>query len=315
RREDGQTAPATSPAIWAVAAQIERENIEPCRIGVGQVPSAPGRRTIRIDGKNSTGTELARRLTIMWLTPAQDRLFTGPAGERRRFLDRFCLVHAPEHGKASLRYEKSRSERNRLLSEGSDDRLWFDALEADMASCGAHIAQARAITVAALKAEINARPLGAFPKAALILNGEAEALFESGAEFLEVEDFIKTNLRIDRAVDRRAGRTLRGVHKADLIASHIGKSMPASDCSTGEQKALLIGLTLAHARAQAERSPILLLDEIAAHLDSERRAALIEELLDLGTQVFMTGTDASLFEAFKGRAQSFHVEGGQVNLA
>ena len=307
--------------LWAVAAHLNTglSTDAPIAIGVGQVPDAPGRRTVRIDGKNSSASQLAHLLSVMWLTPAQDRLFTGPASERRRFLDRFALAHAPEHGKASMRYEKARSERNRLLSDGIDDDLWCDALELDMASFGAHIAQARALTVAELKAEITARPEGPFPKASLWLNGEAEALFESGANLSEVEDFIRIGLAADRRLDRRAGRTLRGVHKSDLRVTHAGKSMPASECSTGEQKALLIGLILAQARAlprcQFGRRPILLLDEIAAHLDIDRRAALIEELLDLKTQVFMTGTDASLFDAFKGRAQSFRVDEGCVQAA
>lgn len=314
-RKDKSEAP-----LWAVAAHLSQSaDDDPVKIGVGQVPGAPRRRSVRVDGKNSTATQLAHLLSVMWLTPAQDRLFTGPAAERRRFLDRFALAHAPEHGKASIRYEKARTERNRLLSEGIDDDLWFDALEADMASFGAHIAQARALTVAELKTEITARPVGEFPKARLWLDGEAEALFESGADLSEVDEFIRTNLAADRRLDRRAGRTLRGVHKSDLIVTHNAKSMPAADCSTGEQKALLIGLSLAQARAlprcQAGRRPILLLDEVAAHLDVHRRAALIEELLDLKTQVFMTGTDASLFDAFAGRAQNFRVDDGQVIAA
>lgn len=301
---------------WAVAAKLRSHSDAPSKIGVGQVPGSAGRRALRIDGKAATGTQLAQKLSVMWLTPAQDRLFTGPASERRQFLDRFCLAHVPAHGQSSLRYEKARSERNRLLSERIADDLWFDALEADMALFGAHIAQARAITAAALRRDIAARPEGAFPKSELILDGEAEALFESGAELEEVERYIAQALKGDRRRDERAGRTLRGVHKADLLVTHAGKQMPASVCSTGEQKALLIGLVLAQARAQAqdqpERSPILLLDEVAAHLDVTRRAALARELLDLGTQVFMTGTDQNLFEAFENSAERFEVKRGRL---
>ncbi len=293
---------------WAVAAQIAEfgEHNPPKilhKVGVGQSPSAPGRRIVRIDGETAAGSELAKLLCIMWLTPAQDRLFTGPAAERRQFLDRLCLAHAPSHGTAALRYEKARSERNRLLSEQSHDALWYDALEADMAKFGAHMAQARAITLRALSDEINARPIGAFPKALIMLDGEAENLFESGADFDDVEDFIKQMLEQDRAIDRRAGRTLRGLHRSDLEVRHAPKNMPAARCSTGEQKALLIGLILAQARAQAQYEPILLLDEVAAHLDPLRRAALADELEDLGTQIFMTGTDRALFDAFEARAQ------------
>ena len=306
RRKDG------IPAIaWGINAQIDDT-----RISVGQVPEYPKRRIIRVDGKNGSGSDLLGLLTLMWLTPAQDRLFTGPASDRRKFLDRFSLVHAPSHGMASLRYEKARSERNRLLSDGITDRGWYDALEADMAIHGAHVAQARAVTVTRLTEEIEARAAAktddVFPKAIVELDGEAEERFQSGLEFEDVESFIKEALATDRPLDQRAGRTLRGIHKSDLRVRHAEKNMPAEDCSTGEQKALLIGLTLAHARAQADKAPILLLDEVAAHLDINRRAALIEELIALGTQVFMTGTDASLFDAFKGRAQMLNVKDGTV---
>jgi len=306
-RRDGDT---TAPA-WGIVATLDTPD-ELVRVSVGQVPEYPRRRAMRIDGKNATGPQLAQLLTQMWLTPAQDRLFTGPASDRRKFLDRFSLVHAPGHGMAALRYERARSERNKLFTDGITDSGWFDALEADMAAQGAHVAQARTITALRLIEEIENRPEGAFPKAIVELDGEAEDMFQSGLDYTDVETFIKEALESDRNIDRRAGRTLRGIHKSDLLVTHAAKNMPAADCSTGEQKALLIGLTLAHARAQADKSPILLLDEVAAHLDVERRAALIEELIDLGTQVFMTGTDASLFEAFDGRAQSFEVRDSAI---
>lgn len=297
---------------WGINAEVNDS-----RISVGQVPEYPKRRIVRLDGKNATGSQLGQLLTLMWLTPAQDRLFTGPASDRRKFLDRFSLVHAPSHGMASLRYEKARSERNRLLSDGITDRGWYDALEADMATQGAHVAKARAITVTRLIEEIESRAAtkdnDVFPKAIVTLEGEAEEQFQSGLAFEDVEASIRETLAAERPLDQRAGRTLRGVHKSDLRVRHCEKNMPAEDCSTGEQKALLIGLTLAHARAQSERAPILLLDEVAAHLDIDRRAALIEELIALGTQIFMTGTDASLFEAFAGRAQMFEVRDGAVS--
>jgi len=238
-RRDGDT----SASAWGINAQIDDT-----RVSVGQVPEYPKRRIVRLDGKNATGTQLGKLLTLMWLTPAQDRLFTGPASDRRKFLDRFSL-----------------------------------AKEDDI-----------------------------FPKAIVALEGDAEEKFQSGLSFEDVEEFIREGLAENRPLDQRAGRTLNGVHKSDLRVRHAEKNMPAADCSTGEQKALLIGLTLAHARAQADKTPILLLDEVAAHLDIDRRAALIEELIALGTQVFMTGTDASLFEAFNGRAQMFEVRDGTV---
>lgn len=304
-----------SNSPWAISARLHHE--DELKIGTGQVPDSPNRRLIRINESNASGTDLANLITLNWLTPAQDRLFTGPESDRRKFLDRLCLVYFADHGRTSIAYEKSRAERNRLLSEGIDDDYWFDALETDLAERGAHIAKARWQTLQKLKDEIEARPETVFPKATIALNGEAEALYEAGAEEIEVAEFIKDALQKDRRIDQRAGRTLRGVHKTALVVTHQEKNMPAADCSTGEQKALLIGLILAHANSQKKLSttgqaPLLLLDEVAAHLDEHRRAALIEELLELDTQVFLTGTDLELFSAFEGRAQIFKVENGEL---
>lgn len=296
---------------WAVAARLGLEDIN---IGTGSIDGAPNRRKMRMDGKTASGPEMAKHISINWLTPAQDRLFTGPASDRRKFFDRLCLIHVASHGRTFLAYEKSRAERGRLFADNIDDVYWFDALETDMAERGAKIALARWQVLEMLRAEISARPEGSFPKADLAIEGEAEALYAAGAEELEVVEYIKTNLAQDRSLDARAGRTLRGVHKSDLVVTHIGKSMPAAHCSTGEQKALLIGLVLAHARSQSDKPPLLLLDEVAAHLDEHRRAALIEELLELNTQVFLTGTDENLFSAFAGRAQVFEVADGKLSL-
>jgi len=301
RKNGEQTAQA-----WGINAIIND-----VKVSVGQIPEQPRRRVMKLDGKSVTGAQLGKALTLMWLTPAQDRLFTGPASDRRKFLDRFSLIHSPSHGFSSLRYEKARSERNRLLSDGITDIGWYEALENDMATHGAKIAQARAFTVSRLIDEIDRRAADKsddiFPKSIVTLDGDAEEQFQSGLSFDDVEDFIREDLAGHRALDQRAGRTLRGVHRSDLRIRHAAKNMAAEDCSTGEQKALLLGLTLAHARAQSDLKPILLLDEVAAHLDIDRRAALIEELITLGTQLFMTGTDAALFEAFNGRAQCFEV--------
>jgi len=308
RRADGSTAPA-----WGITAQLGGLDL-PVKLAVGQVPEHPRRRMVRIDDKTASGTELARYMTMMWLTPAQDRLFVGPSSDRRKFLDRFTLVHTPSHGFASLRYEKLRSERNRLLSEGVNDAFWYDAIETDMAEHGAKIAVARAKTVNLLIAELSDWPDSAFPRASLALEGEAEVHAQNGWDEAEINQFIIQSLSEGRGLDMRAGRTLSGVHRSDFKITHVDKNMPAADCSTGEQKALLISLILAHARAQAEQAPILLLDEVAAHLDVDRRAALIEHLLALGTQLFMTGTDASLFDAFSGRAQVFDVSDHRLSL-
>lgn len=304
-----------SETAWAISARLK--NGDDVKIGTGQLAGAPNRRTIRIDESNASGTDLAKLLTLNWLTPAQDRLFVGPESDRRKFIDRLCLVYFSDHGRTSIAYQKSRAERNRLLSDGINDDYWFDALESDLAERGAGIAKARWQTLIRLQEEITARPQSVFPKAVLALNGEAEDLYLAGGDEIDVAEYIKENLQKDRALDQRAGRTLRGVHKTALVVTHQEKNMPAADCSTGEQKALLIGIILAHANAQKKlatdgQAPILLLDEVAAHLDEHRRAALIEELLQLDTQVFMTGTDLSLFSSFDGRAQIFKVQDGEL---
>ena len=313
-RQDGNT----TTDQWAISVNLAggthgHGDEPPIKIGTGQIPNAPNRRQIRINGENASGTQLAKCLTVNWLTPAQDRLFSGAPAERRKFLDRLCLIHAPAHGRTSLVYEKSRAERGRLFQDNIDDAYWFDAIETDMAEKASLIAKARWQTLCKLQDRIenNSRD-SVFPKAVLTLDGEAENLYANGKGKAEVCELIKAQLQKDRPIDRRAGRTLRGVHKSDLCVSPYGKKYAAAHCSTGEQKALLINLILAHARSQTERKPILLLDEVAAHLDKTRRAALAEELLSLNTQVFMTGTDENLFSALNNRAEMFKVEGGNL---
>ena len=309
RRIDTSICPA-----WGITAKLGGLDL-PVKLAVGQVPEYPKRRTIRIDDKAATGTQLANYMTMMWLTPAQDRLFVGPSSDRRKFLDRFTLAHTPTHGFTSLRYEKLRTERNRLLSDGIDDRGWYEAIETDMADHGAKIALARAQTVNTLIAELSDQPDSAFPQAGLLLDGTAEQHAQNGWSVDEISDFIRSELAGNRAQDMRAGRTLMGIHKTEFRVTHLEKNMPAADCSTGEQKALLISLILAHARAQIAQAPILLLDEVAAHLDVHRRGALIEHLLAIGTQVFMTGTDQGLFDSFKNRADMYEVATGRLHLA
>lgn len=303
RVEGGQTAPA-----WGVNAELD----EGTRISVGQLPDSPRRRAVRINQTNATASQLAELLTVQWLTPVQDRLFAGPESDRRKFLDRLALAFEPSHGVASLRYEKARSERNRLLSDGISDASWYDALEADMAACGARIAKTRVDTIERLREAIMERSASAFPQAEIAIEGTVEALLQDGIYLDDAESDFRERLAETRPIDRRAGRSLTGPHRSEVKVVHQGKAMAAALCSTGEQKALLIGLILAHARAQVTRSPILLLDEVAAHLDSERRRALSEELIDLGLQVFMTGTDQSLFSDFGAQAQWFEVSGGAV---
>ena len=297
---------------WGVAAVVETPDGE-VRVSVGQSPDSPRRRLVRIDGQNTSAVAMADYLSVLWLTPAQDRLFTGPAGERRKFLDRFAMTHTPAHGSNTLRYEQARAERNRLLSDGYRDAAWHRALEADLARYGALIAAARVTTLELLEAEIASRPEGPFPKAEVAIEGEAEGWFAEGASLDDVRARLEERLERARPEELRAGRTLVGPHRSDLLVTHAPKGMPAESCSTGEQKALLIGLVLAHARSHPERMPVLLLDEIAAHLDRARRASLAHELESLGGQVFLTGTDPGLFEAFEDAgARMLEVREGSV---
>ena len=308
RVEGGFSQPA-----WGVNAALHVEAEEdPTRISIGQVPEHPRRRQLKIDGRSATGPELARRLSMLWLTPAQDRLFTGPASDRRKFIDRFALAFTPDHGSNAVRFEKARTERNRLLSDGITDRAWYEAVEADLSKFGAMVAQARTATIQNLQVEIAARET-IFPQSLIGLNGTLEDQFQTGQDLASVADSYRHKLADDRQSDMRAGRTLHGPHRTEVHVTHKMKAMPAALCSTGEQKALLIGLILAQARALSDKAPILLLDEVAAHLDSVRRAALAEELLDLNLQVFMTGTDQNLFSDFKAQAQILNVTAGQLS--
>ena len=275
-----------------------------------------GGRRVRINGAAARSTEdMLEWLRVVWLTPAMDALFTGPAADRRRFLDRLVLAIDPGHGQRALDYEKAMRGRNRLLTEGSRDDRWFDAIETQMAETGVAIAAARAEMVRLLAAMIDKLPdTGPFPQADIGLSGELEAAVAT-APAVDVEERFRRTLVEGRDRDRAAGRTLEGPHRSDLVVRHRPKAMPAELCSTGEQKALLVGIVLSHARLTGEMSgmtPILLLDEIAAHLDGGRRAALFSILEELNCQAFMTGTDASLFSSLKGRAQFLTVDHGTV---
>ena len=275
-----------------------------------------GGRRVRINGASARSAEdMLEWLRVVWLTPAMDALFTGPAADRRRFLDRLVLAIDPGHGQRALDYEKAMRGRNRLLTEGSRDDRWFDAIETQMAETGVAIAAARAEMVRLLAAMIDKLPdTGPFPQADIGLSGDLEAEVAS-APAVDVEERFRQTLADGRDRDRAAGRTLDGPHRSDLVVRHRPKAMPAELCSTGEQKALLVGIVLSHARLTGEMSgmtPILLLDEIAAHLDGGRRAALFSILEDLNCQAFMTGTDAALFSSLKGRAQFLTVDHGTV---
>ncbi len=273
-------------------------------IGTGTQPGAPERRLVRINGATAAATSLAEWVSVLWLTPAMDRLFVDAAGERRRFLDRLTLALSPGHAHHSTRYEAAMRERNRLLADdAAPDPDWLTALEARMAEHGAAIDAARREMVTQLAERLEAQPEGPFARAGLALEG-----WQGDAETLARE------LAAGRRRDAAAGRTLNGPHRADLLVTHLGKNQPAHLCSTGEQKALLLGLVLAHAELVAERiarAPILLLDEVAAHLDPGRRAALFERLAGRG-QVWMTGTEPGLFEAVPGDATHFSLGHGHI---
>ena len=260
-------------------------------------------RSVRIDAKAATQAMLGQICRVLWLVPSMDRLWIETAEGRRRFLDRMALSFFPEHGEAVIAYEKAMRDRNRLLKDQVEDGRWYGAIEAQMAEAGARIDDFRARTVTRLMAAQEGAET-AFPRADLELiagDGTGPDLARLWSE--------------GRRRDMAAGRTLIGPHRADLGAILASKRVAASQCSTGEQKALLISLILANARALAAdlgRAPVVLLDEVAAHLDAARRAALYDEICALGAQAIMTGTEPALFDSLGERAQSFAVseEGG-----
>lgn len=282
----------------------------------GGEAAGEGGRKVRINGAPARSADaMLEWLRVVWLTPAMDGLFPGPAADRRRFLDRLVLAIDPGHGQRAIDYEKAMRGRNRLLTEGSRDGAWFDAIEMQMAETGVAIAAARAELVRLLAAMIDRLPSsGPFPQADISLFGDLESDVATSPA-VDVEERYRAALADGRERDRAAGRTLDGPHRSDLLVRHRPKAMPAELCSTGEQKALLVGIVLSHARLTGEMSgmtPILLLDEIAAHLDAGRRAALFSILEELNCQAFMTGTDAALFSSLRGRAQFLTVDHGTV---
>ncbi len=307
---------------WAVAARV----VTPGRvldIGTGQQASVGtgSGRIVRIDGETQSGSGvLADFVEIVWLTPQFDGLFTGPAGDRRRFLDRLILTFDPGYRLRIGHFERAMRSRNRLLEDGVRDPSRFGGLEHIMAETGVAVAAARVETVSALAAAIQRRrerePSNPFPWADITISGEIERDL-AVMPAVDVEDAYLIRLAQGRERDRAAGRALSGPHLADLVVVHGPKSMPARLCSTGEQKALLVGLVLAHAELLARHrggaAPILLLDEIAAHLDAQRRAALFAEILQLGTQAWMTGTDRQPFAALENSAHFLDL--GDVQMA
>jgi DNA replication and repair protein RecF len=298
---------------WAVAATIETE-LGPTDIGTGAL--ADGGRRVRINGANARSIEaMSDYMRVLWLTPAMDGLFSGPAGERRRFLDRLVTTLIPSHSSAVTDFEKAMRQRNKLLEEGGDAR-WLSAVEAQMAQFGASVHLNRTDSLQHLQALIvESVDEGNFPAAQLSLTPLFEDVGIPGTS-VELEGLLAQRWHDLRGLDRAAGRTTSGPHRVDLEVMHSQKAMPAALGSTGEQKALLIGLILAHARLVRLRTgivPFLLLDEIAAHLDPDRRRALFAALDGLETQCFLTGTDPILFEALEDRAQRISVRDGRLS--
>jgi DNA replication and repair protein RecF len=307
---------------WAVSCDVEGA-LGLASLGTGIEPphgdNVPTTRKYRIDREPATSAAaFADHLRVIWLIPAMDSLFSGPASERRRFLDRLVQALDAEHPSRVSALERSLRARNRLLEDPRPDPHWLNAIEHETAELAVAVAAQRAETVARLQAALAERrdPPSAFPPAEIALDGWMEKLVPNHPA-AEIEDRYRTVLRDNRARDAAAGRTLDGPHLTDLLVVYAAKNIPANDASTGEQKALLIGLVLAHAGLLAEMSgfaPVLLLDEVVAHLDPGRRAALYSELEAIRAQVFMTGADPAAFVEIEGRAQLFQVMPGWVGV-
>ena len=309
---------AEGDGSWAVSAEIEGM-LGLATLGTGLEPpvegGTPSARKCRIDCEPvGSATAFADHLRAIWLTPAMDQLFMGPASERRRFLDRLVLAVDAEHSGRVSALELSLRSRNRLLEEARPDSSWLDAIEHETAELAVAIAALRAETVHRLQGALAARQDEAFPSAEIALDGWMERLLPDHPAG-EIEDRYRGVLKANRPRDAAAGRTLDGPHLTDLTVIYPSKAVPAADASTGEQKALLIGLVLAHATLLTEmtgHAPVLLLDEVVAHLDPARRRALYDALAELGAQVWMTGADPATFTDIADRAAVFGVSAGRI---
>ncbi|WP_421725531.1 DNA replication/repair protein RecF [Bauldia sp.] len=306
---------------WAVAVDLDNRDGS-VALGTGVIAGHSGPETRRRVHVNhvavGSSSALLDHLRVVWLTPAMDGLFTGSPGDRRRFLDRAVLAIDTGHGTRSNAFERAMRGRNRLLGEPSPDQSWLDAIEAEMAELGVAIAAARrewaGLTESSL--DLTGDTPSPFPTAVVTLNGTLESALESEPASTVEEDY-RRQLREERRRDAAAGRTLAGPHRSDLLVRHGRKDMAAALCSTGEQKALLVGLVLAQARLVTRltgQTPLVLLDEIAAHLDEARRATLFNLLVGLGCQAFITGTDASVFAPLGEQAQHFAARDATVTL-
>ena len=311
---------AEGGGAWAVSADVEGA-LGLATLGTGiEAPAAEASvasRKYRVDREPVPSvTAFSDHLRVIWLVPAMDQLFNGPASERRRFLDRLVLAVDAEHSSRVSALERALRSRNRLLEEPRPDSHWLDAIEHETAELAVAVAALRAETVGRLQAALASRrdPSSPFPAAEIALDGWMEKLLPHQTA-VEVEDRYRAVLKDNRGRDASAGRTLDGPHLTDFCVTYAPKNIPAADASTGEQKALLIGLVLAHAALLTEMSgfaPVLLLDEVVAHLDPVRRSALYAELEKLGAQAWMTGADPAAFAEIEGRAQTFQVSPGRV---
>ncbi|MHA1523842.1 MAG: DNA replication/repair protein RecF [Alphaproteobacteria bacterium] len=302
---------------WAVASEVEGP-LGTARLGTGRLAgeaATNGQRQCRLDGQMLSGPgRFTDHLRVAWLTPAQDRIFAGPATDRRRFLDALVASDHPQHGRPLAAFTQAMRERNRLLADHRPDPAWVSALEVQMAEAGVAVAAGRRAVIAKLQTRID-ETVSAFPPAQTGLAGTLETHLDT-APAVEVEEAYRQRLRDERSRDAGAGRALEGPHRSDLLVTHGHTGVAAEQCSTGEQKALLISIVLAQARLIAGDfsgfTPVLLLDEIAAHLDAKRRNALFDELLALGAQAWLTGTDRSLFDGLEGHACFVNIEGGNL---
>lgn len=315
RSPELQRMAAGPEAIWGIAAEISGPAGETL-IGTGRDPGSE-RRIVQIDRRPARSqSSLADHLSVVWLTPHMDRLFVEGAKTRRRFLDRLVFGFDPAHAGRVTRHETALRQRSRLLAERPGERAWLDAIEAELAATGVAVAAARLDMVDRLRRALAAAP-GPFPRPAIAAEGPIESRL-SAEPALAVEDWLRAALAANRHSDTASGETRTGAHRGDFSVVYADKAMPAALASTGEQKALLVAIVLAAARlTAAERgdAPILLLDEIAAHLDESRRAALYDEIERLGAQAWMTGTDRSLFDALGQKAQHFAVRDGHISQA
>lgn len=299
---------------WAISAKLQRGTDDPVDVGTGRDPEGSDKRVVRIDAKPVRGqAQLAEIGAIQWLTPQMDGLFIGSAGDRRRFLDRLVTGADPDHAGRLAAYDQAQRERLRLLREGRADPTWLDALEDTMARHGVAVAAARRERVHALDGATVGS--GVFPQAALRLAGSVESWLDE-IPALEAEDRLKARLAQNRRIDGESGMTAEGPHRSDLDVTHVARGQAARLCSTGEQKALLLSIQLANARlvkANTGAAPLLLLDEVAAHLDETRRAALFQEIQVLGSQAWLTGTDAQLFRPLRGLGQFLRVADASIS--